>query len=187
MHFATYGAPSPPRGKNPLVIILGVCGGCVLLVIIGVVIFGVVIGNAVKGVVGGAVAMTKTMPQFLSDLKSHNYSAAANLVDPSAQNRLTEDKIRAMEEAVEKKLGKMKSYPASFSGQSVNKVAAPGDSPASPSIVEYVYTYPVTYEKGAAVATFKFLLDASGAKGGDMSKMKMSGKVTDFKIQPDTQ
>jgi hypothetical protein len=186
MLFATYGAPSPPRGKNPLVIILGVCGGCVLLVIIGVVVMSVIAAKTFKNVFGGAVEMTKTMPAFLSDLKTHNYKGAANLVDPSAQGRLTEAKIKSIEDNVEKKLGKLQSYPQSPGGQTVNKVAAPGESSANPSIVEYVYTYPLTYQKGTATATFKFLFDASGAKTGDMSKMKLSGKVTDFKLQQDS-
>ena len=187
MLFATYGAPAPPRGKNPVVIILGVCGGCVLLVVIGFVVMGVIGANMFKNVIGGTVQMTKSMPSFLNDVKAHQYSAAASLVDPSAQATLTEAKIKSIEEGIEKKLGKLQSFPTSFSGQTVNKIAAPGDMPGSPSMVEYVYTYPLTYQKGNATATFKFLFDASGAKSGDFSKMKMSGKVTGFKIDRDSE
>jgi len=187
MLFATYGAPAPQKSSNPLVIILGVCGGCVLLVVIGVVVMGVIGVNAFKGVTGGIVTMTKTMPEFLGDLKSHNYSGAASLVDPSAQSNLSESKIKAMEESVEKKLGKLESYPRQFSSQSQNTMTTPGSGGGKATMVEYVYTYPLTYEKGTATATFKFLLDASGAQGGDFSKMKLSGKVTDFKLQPDSQ
>jgi hypothetical protein len=187
MLFATYGAPAPQKSSNPLVIVLGVCGGCVLLVIIGVVVMGVVTANAFKGVIGGTVAMTKTMPAFLEDLKNHDYSSAASLVDPSAQATLTESKIKSMEESVEKKLGKLQSYPRQFSSQSQNTMTSPGNAGGKATMVEYVYTYPLTYEKGTATATFKFLLDASGAQGGDFSKMKLSGKVTDFKLEPDSQ
>jgi hypothetical protein len=186
MLFATYGAPTPPRSTNPLVIILGVCGGCVLLVVIGVIVITVIGANALKNVTGGVVTMTKTMPEFLGDLKSHNYSGAANLVDPTAQATLTEAKIKSMEEAVEKKLGKLQSYPRQFSSQSQNTKTSPGAAGGKATIIEYVYTYPLTYEKGTATATFKFLLDASGAQGGDISKMKLSGKVTDFNLTPDT-
>ncbi len=187
MLFAAYGAPAPPRGKNPLLIVLGVCGGCVLLIVIGVVIMAVVIAPTVKGLAGGMVKMTQTMPAFLADLKSHDYKSAASLIDPSAQGRLTESKIRSMEESVEKKLGKMQSYGTAFSSTEQRKVSAPGDTTGQISMVEYIYSYPVTYQKGSATATFKFLFDASGAKTGDLSKMKISGKVTDFSIQADSQ
>ena len=184
MLFATYGAPSPPRGKNPLVIVLGVCGGCVLLVIIGVVIMGALAAKTFSGITAGAVTMTKTMPAFLAHLKAHNYKGAESLVDPSVQGTLSSDKIQSMEEAVEKKLGPLQSYPTRFTSQSTNQIAGPSGQATK---VEYIYGYPVTYKKGTATATFKFLFDASGAQGGDLSKMKLSGKVTDFKLQPDSQ
>lgn len=187
MLFATYGAPSPPRGKNPLLIVLGVCGGCVLLVIIGVVVMAVLGVNMFKGIATGAVEMTKTMPAFLADLKAHDYNGCESLVDPSAKSTLTASKIRSMEEGVEKKLGKLKSYPTRPSDQGTKQISSPGDPSARASIVEYIYTYPLTYEKGSATATFKFMFDASGARNGDFSKMKMSGKVTDFTLKPGSQ
>ena len=109
MLFASYGAPAPPRGKNPLLIVLGVCGGCVVLVIIGVVIMGALAAKTFSGLGQGIVKMTQTMPQFLGDLQTHNYSAAEGLVDPSAQDTLTAGKIKSMEEAVETKLGPLQS------------------------------------------------------------------------------
>ena len=184
MLFASYGAPEPSRGKNPLLIVLGVCGGCVVLVIIGVVVMGALAAKTFSGLGTGIVKMTQTMPQFLGDLQTHNYRAAENLVDPSAQDTLTAAKIQSMEEAVEKKLGPLQSYPAKFSSQAQNQIAGPGGQATK---VEYVYTYPLTYQKGTATATFKFLLDASGAASGDLSKMKLSGKVTGFKLEPESQ
>ena len=122
MIFSTYGAPSPPRGKNPLVIILGVCGGCVLIVVIAVVVMGVMGANAFKGIIGGAMEGPETTRKFVTAIESHDYTTAAAQVAPSAQATFTEAKIKAEVEKVEKKLGPvepakvMPTGPSSFAG-----------------------------------------------------------------------
>lgn len=186
MLFATYGAPAPPRGKNPLLIVLGVCGGCVLLVIIGVVVMGAIGVNMLKGVTSGAMDMVKNMPAFLSDLKAHDYTSAEALVDPAAQDKLTADKLKSMEESMEKKLGPMESFGTRPIQKSQNQVSAPGSN-GQPTTIEQFYTMPVKYKKGNATATFKFVIDMTAAQKGDLSKMKMSGKINDFKLSPDSQ
>ena len=183
MLFATYNAPAPPRQNNILLIVLGVCGGCCLLVVIAGAIFMFTIGNKVKkgfgavgGIFSGAMTMSKTMPVFLTHLKAHDYKSAAALVDTDYQTTLSADKIKAIEEKVEKTLGPLQSFPTSPTGQTSNTSASPSGKELQS--MEYVYTYQMTYKKGTATATFHF-------KAKDMSKF--SGLVTDFKIEPDGQ
>jgi hypothetical protein len=182
MLFASYGAPAPPRGKNPLVIILGVCGGCVLLIVIGVVIFGVFIGQKVGGIMGGAMRVPVTTQSFVRALESHNYTAAAALVDPSAKSTLNAATIKAMEDQAEKKLGPIQKV-AYSPGQPMQKVV-PGSNGALQSM-ELTYQIPLRFQKGDATATITF----ASAPGGDgaLSGAKLSGLVTGFKLHPDSQ
>ena len=183
MLFATYGAPpAQPRQANPLLIILGVCGGCALLVIVGFVGLGIWGVNATKGLMGGAFQMPITAKAFVNALENHNYTKAATLVDPSEQGTLTAEKIQSMEEQAESKLGKIQ--PSSYSPTSPggNPVTGPG---GQGHYIEYVYQIPLTFQKGTATMTLRFR-SADIGNGQDISKMKLSGKVTGLKIQPDS-
>ena len=72
------------RQKNPLLIVLGVCGGCALIAIIAVVGFGFFGYNKHQSVMfTGIITMEKNMPQFLTDVKSKNWEGAETLVDPT--------------------------------------------------------------------------------------------------------
>lgn len=164
------------KNKNPLLIVLGVCGGCVLLGIIAVAILFAMGYNKSKNLVKGSIAMAQNMPIFLNDLKVKNYDGAESLVDPSAQSTLSAAKIQKIEEAVEKKLGPMQSYSQTASSSTNNTTTNPG-APGKMPAIEYVFTYPITYKKGTATATFKF-------NSKDM--MNPSGKVTEFTLEPDS-
>jgi hypothetical protein len=186
MLFATYGAPSPPKGKNPLVIILGVCGGCVLLVIIGVVIMVFAGANMFKGIIGGAVQTPETTRKFVTAIENHDYTSAAAQVEPSAQGTFNAAKIRSVEEQVEKKLGPVQPGPVTPAGPASNTIPGPN---GKPQYMEYVYSIPIRYKKGTAIAAIHFRSDdLSGLSDmRDISKIKIPGKLTSFKITPDTE
>jgi hypothetical protein len=151
--------------KNPLLIVLAVCGGCILLgIIIGVIGFFAI---AKKGgpMINGMGTMIKTMPTFILDLKSKNYGGAASLVDPAVSNDLSAEKIQQMEEAVEKKLGPMQS----FSPNPVPLTSNPQTDASGSMVFEYVYQYTLTYQKGTAKANLKFFLKNSSQGGGLVS------------------
>ncbi|HLK56635.1 MAG TPA: DUF3887 domain-containing protein [Chthonomonadaceae bacterium] len=164
----------PQRQSNPWLIVLGVCGGCALLGIIAVVVLGAIGINKSKDLIKGAQAMEVNMPKFLTDLKSKDYASAAALVDPSAQDKLSADKIQALEESVEKQLGALKSYPPKPTNTESTTIPDPSGKPTAGA--EWKFSYKLTYEKGTATATFAF-------KTTDV--FHPSGLVTDFKIQPD--
>jgi hypothetical protein len=158
--------------KNPLLIVLGVCGGCVLLsVIIGGILVATVFHKG-KGMIAGFGNMTQNMPKFMTDLQSKNYSGAAALIDPSVRAKLSADKIQHMEEAVEKKLGPLQSF--SQQPIPVNTETPPGEV----TTVVYEYQYTLRYQKGTAEARLKFKLqNGPGA----------SGFITGFTLEPDAQ
>ena len=179
MIFSTY-TPPPPQKSNALAWVLGICGGCALLAIIVVAVVAVTMGkqiskgvSAIGNVGSGVMKMATAMPKFLGDLKSHDYASASDMVDPEYKSKLTEAKLKAMEEKVEKKLGKMKSFSSEPPTPSSNSSGAPGSGTLG---LEYIYAYPVTYEKGTATITFHF-------KSKDFSKF--SGLVTDLSIVED--
>lgn len=146
-----------------------------LLGIIAVVIGGAYLGTKGKGLMTGTMNMINNMPKFLGDLKTKNYAGASMLIDPSAQDKFTSDKIQKIEESVEKKLGPLQSYPRQFSSQNQTTntdTAKPGQMPS----IGYSYTYKLTYKKGTATATFQF-------QNKDM--FNPTGLITDFKLEPD--
>lgn len=176
MLLSVYNAPppAPQKSSNPMMIILGVCGGGCLLAIVVIGILAYMGYQKGKGLINGSIAMTQNMPKFLNDLKNHDYPAAASLVDPESQQTLTADKIKAMEEGVEAKLGPLQSISTSPSGSSNNN--SPG-ADGQPKSMEFQYRYKLTYEKGKATAHFTFRTN---------DPLKLSGLVSDFKIEPDS-
>ena len=149
MLLATYGAPTPPRGKSPLVIILGVCGGCVLLVVIAFAIMFVAGANMFKGIIGGAVQTPEATRKFLTAIETHDYTTAAAQIEPSARGTWTAAKIKAVEENLEKKLGPVQ--PTSMRQLAPASNTIPGPN-GKPQYMEYVYTVPMQYKKGTATA-----------------------------------
>lgn len=186
MLLATYGAPSPPRGKNPLVIILGVCGGCVLIVVIAVVVMGVMGANMFKGIIGGAMQSQETTRKFVSALESHDYSTASAQFGPSASGTYTSAKLKSMEEQIEKKLGPIQTATVSSYAPTTNTIPGPN---GKPQYMEYVYTVPLRFQKGNAMASIHYRSDdLSGANDmRDISKMKIPGKITSFKLSQDSE
>ena len=179
MLFSTYTPPPPPQKNNTLAWVLGICGGCVLLIVIGIGVVALTAGKQISKAISvgttvgsGAVKMAKSMPVFLGNLKDHDYASAASQVDPASKETLSEEKIKAIEEKMESKLGKLKSFPKQFSQQSQN-TTPPLSKDELPGI-EYIYSYALQYEKGPATATFHF-------KTKDMSKF--TGMVTKFTIE----
>lgn len=160
--------------KNPLLIVLGICGGCVLIGVIAVVIMGYMGYNKGKDLFSGTVQMATSMPKFMTDLQSKNYSAAASLADPAAPDALTASKLQKMEEAMEKKLGPMQGFSQQPSGQNQNTTTDPRTG--QPKGMEFIYSYKVNYKKGTATATFDF-------KSEDY--LHPSGRITSFKLEPD--
>jgi len=159
--------------KNPLLIVLAVCGGCALLAIIVGVILSVTVMRKGKGLFTGFAGMTQNMPAFMIDLQSKNYTGAAALIDPSARSTFSADKIQQMEEAVEKKLGPLQSFrptPALVSNDSQTEVG--GSAP----VLVYVYQYTLVYQKGVARANLTFKLHNNAQDGG---------LVSDFTLAPD--
>ena len=184
MLFSTYTPPPPPQKNNTLVVVLGVCGGCALLVVIGVVVFVAMAGTKLKkgfemigGMTKGVMQIQKTMPAFCEDLKAHSYSSAESLVDPDYKDKLNEAKIQQIVEQAESKLGKLQSYTVDASKQPTTNSEAGTDSKGDKMpMIEYVYSVPLTFEKGTATAKLHF-------KSNDMSKL--SGLVTGLEIGSD--
>src|SRR5262249_15399436 len=104
MLLSVYPAPPPPkRGANPLLIVLGVCGGCCLLGIIALVAIGIFGVNKAK-------QMDKSASLFLADLRDHKYAEARALLSPDGQAGLSESDLKAQEEQLEANLGPLKSW-----------------------------------------------------------------------------
>lgn len=187
MLLTTLGGPPPSTGKNKTtVVILSVCGGCAVLSLIAVIVFGFLAARVMKSAgsaISGMMTITTTMPAFLNDLQNHDYTACESMIDPSAKERLSAAKIKSMEEAMEKKLGKLQSFSASGtnSGKTTRRRGAGGKTVES----EIEYSYPLTYEKGTATATFKFVMSTEG--GSAEPSIKMSGKIADFTLVADGQ
>jgi hypothetical protein len=164
--------------KNPVFLFLGVCGGCVLIGVIGVGVLGVVGYNKGKGVIDGAVNMANNMPAFLMNLKAKNYEGAAALVNTQVAPELTAEKIKKIEEAVEKKLGPLESFPEKPESEQHSSSASADTKTGAQKMptLEYTWKYRLKYKKGMATATFKFY---------ESDILHMSGKVTGFDIQAD--
>jgi hypothetical protein len=155
--------------KNPVLIVLGVCGGCLAIMRVGGIIMYFTFGKTFKGAVG----MGMNMPKFMTAMKNHNYAEAESLVDPASQQTLTEAKLQKMEEAVEKQLGPLQSVPASQPAMEQSFTPGPNGQPQG---IVYTYHYTISYEKGTATATFKFKSD---------NVMNLSSLVHDFKLEAD--
>jgi len=184
MLFATYGAPSPPKNNNPLVIILSVCGGCVLLVGIGIFASVMWAKNTFGGITQAILEIPKTSQRFATAVENHDWSTAADQVDPSAKGTITAAKIEAAEMAVEAKLGPVE--------PTAVEAPTPVQSPVQkgsgqPKYLEYTCSIPVKYKKGSATLAIHFKSgDLSGITSfNDMSKMKIPTKLTSFKISTD--
>jgi hypothetical protein len=161
--------------KNPLLIVLAVCGSCMALaLIVGGVLF-VTVMHKSKGLVSGTMNMMRNPPKFLADIKSKNYNGASALFDPTVQDKYTAAKIQQLEESVEKKLGPLQSYPPQFSSQN-QTTNTDASKPGSMPSMAYAYTYKLTYKKGTATATFQF-------ENKDL--FNPTGLITNLKIEPD--
>ena len=153
--------------------IIGICIGCVLIVVIGVVVIGYLGYNKSKGMFSGLIEQTKTVPAFVSDIKSHSFDAAETLIEPSAQLTLTSGKLKQIEESVEKKLGPMTSYDAT--NLSPNSHGTKSTTPGQTNLTMR-YEIPLTYKKGTGTAIIVF-------KSKD--PFQISGKISEFKIEVD--
>jgi hypothetical protein len=173
MLLSVYNAPPPPKqGTNPLFIVLGVCGGGCLLVVIVFAILGIVGYNKGKDLINASIAMQQNMPKFLNAVKSHDYNAAAALVDPQAKQTLTAEKIQSIEEEAEAKLGSLQSIGQSSSGSDTNNETGPNGQLKR---MDFIFRYKLTYQKGSATAKFTF---------SATDPLHPSGLVSDFKIEP---
>src|SRR5437868_2976577 len=108
MLFAAYTPPSgyspapPRRSTNPVLIVLGVCGGCALLAVIAVVVF----GFWVNAKAGPFLKRTITAAQLSTDLQMHKYNNATKLLAPEAQQTYSAETLRKKIESLEKKYGR---------------------------------------------------------------------------------
>ncbi|CEK15413.1 hypothetical protein [Chthonomonas calidirosea] len=116
---------SPPgRGTNPLVYILAACGGCVILVVIG--IFG--LGLFVTHKFAGAIKQMTVISQFGEALRQQNYEKAASFLTGSAQQQYSANTLRQKIEGLEKEYGALESFtldPQQFYRQNQNPSQAP--------------------------------------------------------------
>lgn len=179
MLFATYGAPpAQPKQSNPLPIILGVCGGGCLLLVIGAVIFFAVVFNASKGFINsgkGFINGAANMPVFLMNVQQHNYTKASSLVEPSSRETLSADKLKAMEEKVEKQLGPPDTSTApKMTGSGSDTNTGPNGQPQSMNLV---YKFSMKYKKGTATAS----ISLKSKKAGSFPE-----GISDFTIEPDS-
>ncbi len=159
------------RQKNPFVLLLAGCGFC-LLIIIDMLITGGSWFAKSSPMITGTMNMVNNPPEFLKDIQVHDYVAASKLIDAQARQTYTAGRIQRIEEDVEKRLGRLKSIPATFTTQDYSTNPNPKD-PQMP-IVEYYYTFDIRYEKGTATAVFRFRYS---------NIYNPSGMISDFEIE----
>lgn len=136
----------PRRQTNPWLIVLGVCGGCAVLVVIGFVALGA-FG------VSKAKALTGSSEKFLTSVKSHDYTGAVSLLTPSGQSAMPESELKAKEESMESSYGPLKSWAVRQGSNSSSSTGA-GQATAT-------FSYNLQYDHGTAQADFTFSVDQS--------------------------
>jgi hypothetical protein len=96
-------APPPKKSANPALIVLGVCGGCILLLVIGGVIGGLYINHAA----GPFIQRTISAAKFTTNLKLQKYADAEQSLSPQIQQEYNADALQKKVAALEKKYGPM--------------------------------------------------------------------------------
>jgi hypothetical protein len=97
-------APPPRRNTNPLLIVLGVCGGCALIGVIALVIIGVV---SFKQPFTQRIVATG---QFMAAIKTHNYTAAETQLAGEARTNYPASKLQQIEDGLEQKYGPLENF-----------------------------------------------------------------------------
>src|SRR5579859_5015027 len=110
MLFAAYtpytpqsGYTPPRKSTSPWVIIAGLCGGCVLIAMIGTFVLGYIGFKKIGPIMQRTISAT----QFLSDIKKHDYMKAEALLTPDAQAKYSAEWLAKQETGAEAKLGEI--------------------------------------------------------------------------------
>ncbi len=144
----TYNPPPPPKRNNGLWIGIGVCGGCLALVAVFVVILGM-LGAAgfrtAKQVTASLMQTTEVCETFLTDIKAHSYDKANASFSANGKQNFPSATLQEMAETLEKKNGALKTWTMAGSQTHSNNGAATLE-----------YTYALHYEKGEGIARFTF-------------------------------
>lgn len=116
--------PPPVRGTNPLLYILAACGGCVILVVIGIFGFGLFVSHKF----GGAFQQMAVVSQFGVALQQHNYENAVSLLTGPARQEYSANALQQKIEGLEKKYGALESFtldPQQFHNQNPSQTQNP--------------------------------------------------------------
>lgn len=170
MLFSVYPeGPAPKRGANPLLIVLGICGGCVLLGVLATVALGFFSVRMGSKYLGAFEAQDTAATTFLTYLRDKKYDDAHRMMSPEAQQSFPVDTLTQLAQGAEKKLGKMQSWTQSEEAPDMQ-----GGSSSKSMVIKH--TYSVTYAKGKAVATFSF---------HSADPMNPGSVISDFDLQSD--
>jgi len=167
MLFSIYPEGGPPRqsGPNPVFIVLGACGGCALLIVLGFIALTLVVYNKSKGMVQAFMQQPKQAQLFLEDLKAHRYAEADALLSPQAQQERPEEALQKLEENTEKRFGSLLRWDTALvaNTQQMPPETPMGNrkTPVKVIVVKNVpqrmtYTYRLHYDRGDADAVFSF-------------------------------
>jgi len=149
MLFASYpsqGYTPPPRSTNPIVIVLGVCGGCAAIAIIA--------GIAVTMFSMKQPLFQRSMAtgQFIAALTTHKYDAAESQLAAAAQASFPAEKLRKTEEGFEAQYGPYQRF--SQSGMDITNQRDPN------SLSEI--SYKLHYQHGSSNITLHFDTTGNG-------------------------
>jgi hypothetical protein len=175
MLFAAYPSPSgyappPKRSANPLLIVLGVCGGCALVAVVATVIGFVFLKNKA----GAFLGRTIVAAQFAAMLQGHQYDRAETFLAPQEQQTWPVDALRKKLSALEAKNGSLTGI-----GQVQNTQLQHGTDPnqikdivynlnfQNGSVVPLTIGFDNTPGQESKIARLEF--GGSGSGGGDNS------------------
>ena len=150
------GSPTRKRA-SPLVIGLGICGGCGLVAVIIVVALGMWAVTKSKGIIGGIVQQREQPILFFKAIKVHDYAAAENLMSLEGQKALPEDQLKKLCEDTEHKLGPLQGWSSQpeIGSSSTDSTSYDDSTTHKESFIKH-RPYHIFYQRGIATATFSF-------------------------------
>lgn len=137
-----YPPPPPPPKKSSMPVVLGVCGGCMVLAVIGMVVIGALGYKFGKSTVQKSVNATL----FLAYVKKHRYADAEQRIAPQVRDTYSAARLEEEFGKLEQQDGPLQSWNSASMSQ-INS-----DNTASP----FKMTFTLQYQKGSALLTFTF-------------------------------
>jgi hypothetical protein len=178
MLFTVYPQGPPPRsGPNWLLIILGGCGGCAVLVVLATVLLGFWGIRVVQRFSKDFEAQKLSTDAFLTNLQQHRYNDAWSAMTQEGRQAMPVEKLREIAETAEKRLGPMQSWGGAESVNASNDFETGTQTGARRELV-VTYRRAVNYKKGKMNAVFTF-------RGKDALHPETA--ISEFALRPVTQ